>query len=136
MYWGIQYEALKENIKIRVIGFGSTQIEHAWLCQWLKYFINELYDHFKKIIIEEKNLELNIKVMTHMLIMLSLNTSVNTLWAFSSWSLPCFSTFCPPSDREETLLWVIDTMRFMNNSISMGINYLTFYHLLKIKSFL
>ena len=48
-----KYEALKENIRIRVKGFGWQWAHHAWSKNGDKYTVKQLADHLKYIIREE-----------------------------------------------------------------------------------
>lgn len=48
-----KYEALKENIRIRVKGFGWQWAHHAWSKNGVKYTIRQLADHLKDIIRKE-----------------------------------------------------------------------------------
>ena len=50
-----KYNFLKENIKIRVKGFGWEWCHHAWSKGNRKYTIKELADHLRSIIRREKN---------------------------------------------------------------------------------
>jgi hypothetical protein len=49
-----RYDALKENIMIRVKGFGWDWCKHAWSKNGRRYSIKELADHLKWIIKEER----------------------------------------------------------------------------------
>ena len=49
-----RYNALKENILIRVKGFGWDWCKHAWSKNGTKYIIAELSSHLQYIIKEEK----------------------------------------------------------------------------------
>ncbi len=49
-----RYDALKENIMIRVKGFGWEWARHAWTKNKRKYTVTELAKWLKFIIIEEK----------------------------------------------------------------------------------
>ena len=46
--------ALKENIRIRVIGLGWNEFSHPWSKNGIEYSPNELAEHLKKIIKAEK----------------------------------------------------------------------------------
>jgi hypothetical protein len=48
------YEALKENMMIRVMGFGWDWCKHAWSKNGRQYSIKELADHLRWIIKEER----------------------------------------------------------------------------------
>jgi len=49
-----RYDALKENIMIRVKGLGWEWCKHAWSKNGRQYSIKELADHLKWIIKEER----------------------------------------------------------------------------------
>jgi hypothetical protein len=53
-----KYNALKENIMIRVKGFGWEWCKHAWSKNGRKYTINELANHLRHIIEKEKDHEI------------------------------------------------------------------------------
>ena len=53
-----KYEALKENIKIRVIGFGWDQFHQAWSKDGNPYSIEFLAEKLKDIIRKSKKLEI------------------------------------------------------------------------------
>ena len=53
-----KYEALKENIKIRVIGFGWDQFHQAWSKDGNPYWIEFLGEKLKDIIRKSKNMEI------------------------------------------------------------------------------
>ena len=53
--------AVKENISIRVVGFGWQQFHHQWSKNGVDYTIDELAKHLKHIICEEKKLGIPVK---------------------------------------------------------------------------
>jgi len=56
-----KYHALKENIMIRVKGFGWEWCRHQWSKDGRKYTVEELANHLQCIIKEEKNHEIPIE---------------------------------------------------------------------------
>ena len=52
-----KYEALKENFKVIIIDFNGAQFKQEWSCQGVKYSANELTDHLKWMIGDEKPLK-------------------------------------------------------------------------------
>jgi hypothetical protein len=52
-----KYNAVKENIMIRVKGFGWEWCKHAWSKDGRKYTVFELAKHLQMIIKKEKSLE-------------------------------------------------------------------------------
>jgi hypothetical protein len=56
-----KYHALKENIMIRVKGFGWEWCRHQWSKDGRKYTVEELANHLRRIIKEEKNHEIPIE---------------------------------------------------------------------------
>ena len=56
-----KYHALKENIMIRVKGFGWEWCRHQWSKDGRKYTVEELANYLRRIIKEEKNHEIPIE---------------------------------------------------------------------------
>ena len=58
-----KYDALKKNITIRVKGFNWDWCKHAWTKNGRKYTIDELANHLRWIITEEKKKRLEVQTV-------------------------------------------------------------------------
>ena len=51
-------DGLKENIRMRVLGLGWTDLHTAWSKNGKEYMVNELSNHLKKIISHQRTREI------------------------------------------------------------------------------